>query len=63
MPLRLCVARIETQEFMLDAPLEADGRTRTGADAMGCLFVVIAMFAPRLAMGILWLLTNWFGRA
>jgi len=30
---------------------------------MGCLLVLAAVLAPRLAMFFIWLLTNWFGRA
>ena len=30
---------------------------------MPCLFVAIALLAPRLFMFFIWLLTDWFGRA
>ena len=30
---------------------------------MGCLFVIVALLAPRALMFFIWLLTDWFGRA
>jgi len=30
---------------------------------MGCLFVIVALLAPRVLMFFVWLLTDWFGRA
>ncbi len=29
----------------------------------GCLATILALTAPRLAMVLIWLLTDWFGRA
>jgi hypothetical protein len=30
---------------------------------MGCLVIAVALFAPRLALFFIWLLTDWLGRA